>query len=142
MGAIAPKLRGQPAERHRPLVRGEEAGIDIARRADAERPQHQVRDGQALEGTEIRRTLGGRLLEAGEGAFEPLTRAPIPEVPSFPHQRIRGRHVNRVADLGPVDNPRAVLAERFPDLADGHVHGVTRDERPFPRLLDHLLVAQ
>ena len=81
--------RAQPPAREPRGIR-----VDIARGADAERRQHQIRDGQALERSEIRRTFGCRLLEAIEGRVRTPgacadPRSAIPFAPARPRSARR-----------------------------------------------------
>ena len=62
------------------------------------------------------------------------------EMPSLPYQLVRFRDFQAVAELRPVDDARAELAQAPADLADGDVHRMSRDHGAFPALGDHLLV--
>ena len=112
--AIAAQLGSQAAGVHRALVRLEELGVDVARRAHAERREHQVARGQALPGAEVGGALARRALEAVDGAIGALARAPVPEVPARANQLLGRGNLEAVADLRPMRDPAAVFAEALP----------------------------
>ena len=130
----------KPAERDGPVVRLQELGIHLGRRPHAEDRQHQVARGQPVVGAEVAGAIGRRVLEAADRQLRALARPAIPEVPALSDQLLRCGQFQAVARLGPVRDPAAVLPQALLHLADRHVHRVTRDVRPVPRLRDHLVV--
>ena len=71
-------------------------------------------------------------VKALDGPFASGARALAPEVPSLAHELVRPRHLQRVAELPPMDDPAAVLTEAPPHVADRDVDRMARDVRPFP----------
>ena len=138
---VAPQVRRQAAQRFGAAVGLEKPVVHLGGRAHPERHERQVRRGQPLERAEVGRTLAGRLFEALDRVLQAFTRALVPEVPAAANQLVGSGHVQVVADLGTVADPLAVLVEAPLHLANGDVDGVLRNERAFPGLRDHLLVA-
>src|SRR5439155_18682301 len=103
--------------------------------------ERQIRFGQADERSAVGGRLGGRLLEALDGAIEALARPPMEEVPASADELVRLRHVDPMSELRTVDDPSSELAEALPDLADRDVHGMARDDGAVPRFFNHLLIA-
>ena len=79
-------------------------------------------------------------LKAVDGPFASGARALAPEVPSLAHELVRPRHLQRVAELRPMHDPAAVLAELPPHLGEGDVDRVARDVRALPCLRNHRVV--
>jgi hypothetical protein len=138
--AVAAQLGAKAARRRGLLVRLEKPWIRLQRTPHAEDGQREIRRRESLERTKVGRTLADRPFEAVDGPFASSARALAPEVPSLPHELVRSRHFQGVAELRPLDDPSAVLTEMAPHFADRDVDGVGRDVRSLPRLDDHRVV--
>ena len=109
---------------------------------DTTRARPHPKSRQAVEARDPQRAASMTL---PDGALKPRSR---------PHSRARplahkchpdGRarsdaSLDRIPELRAVDDPAAVLAETFSDVAERHVDGVARHMSAFPRLGHHRLV--
>ena len=140
-GAVTAQLGAKAAEDRRLFVRFEKARIHLERWPNPKNRQRQVRGRETLERAEIRWTLPDGALETLDRALTAGPRPLAPEMPSLTDELVGLRHLERIPELGAVDNPAAVLAETFSDVGECHVDGVARHMSAFPRLRHHRLVA-